>query len=223
MIFVPTRKIGKTLQSYLQSQGLETPFYHSQYGSAWEREQLTKRFIGESFPQVDRIICTNAFGMGLDVPNVRLVIHWQHPASVEDYLQEFGRAGRDGRPSIAVLLHTRQRNDISLLKFMAEKTSDATQLDVAERTKALAHRHQQIEMMVRLTTKRDCFRQALLGYFEGSGKRSRQTFSMWLLEWVFAEPARRGKRVPCCDACCHRAIKRRGELDHVQNVLAGRG
>ena len=67
MIFVPTRKIGEALQRYLRDRGLETPFYHSQLASAWEREQLVKRFVGESRPIVDRIICTSAFGMGLDV------------------------------------------------------------------------------------------------------------------------------------------------------------
>ena len=53
---------------------LEIPFYH----------------------EVPHIICTNAFGMGLDIPDVRLVIHWQQPAFAEDLPQEFGRAGRDG-------------------------------------------------------------------------------------------------------------------------------
>ena len=52
--------------------------------------------MGESLPAVNQIICTNAFGMGLDLPNVRLVVHWQQSASVEDLLQELGRAGRDG-------------------------------------------------------------------------------------------------------------------------------
>src|ERR1700722_17564159 len=67
MIFVPTRKIGEALQTYLRDQGLETPFYHSKLASAWEREQLVKRFVGESQPSVDRIICTRSFGLGLVV------------------------------------------------------------------------------------------------------------------------------------------------------------
>ena len=104
MIFVPTRRIGEALQKYLRDQGLETPFYHSQLSSAWEREQLVKRFVGESRPIVDRIICTSAFGMGLDISDVRMVIHWQHPSSVEDYLQEFGRAGRQPSPSFCMML-----------------------------------------------------------------------------------------------------------------------
>jgi ATP-dependent DNA helicase RecQ len=222
MIFVPTRKVGEMLQRYMQSQGLHIPFYHSQFGTAWEREQLIKRFVGESSPREDRIICTSAFGMGLDVPNVRLVIHWQHPSSVEDYVQEFGRAGRDGRPSVAVLLHARQSNDIGLLRFMAERTSERARFGVADRTEVLAHKYRQIEAMARLVKHEGCFRRALIGYFEGSKKASGRSFSTWLLERVFAEPAKRGKAVACCDACCRRTIKKRGELGHVQNVLTGR-
>ena len=97
---------------------VETPFYYAKLGDAWEREQLLKRFVWESRPEVDRVICTSAFGVGLDVPNVRIVSHWQHPSSVEDYLQEFGCAGRDGKASFAVLLHDRSnaQRDIRLLQ-----------------------------------------------------------------------------------------------------------
>jgi ATP-dependent DNA helicase RecQ len=224
MIFVPTKKNGETLQAYLRDQGLETPFYHSKFASAWEREQLIKRFVGESRPRVDRIICTSAFGMGLDIPNVRLVIHWQHPSSVEDYLQEFGRAGRDGQPSVAVLLHTvgNTSNDIGLLKFMAAKTSESPHLDASDQVAALAHRHRQIETIARLVGQESCFRQALISYFTGSERASRRTFSTWLLEWVFAEKAKRRNAVACCDACCRDKILRGGELSYVQSILSTR-
>ena len=162
MIFVPTRRIGEALQKYLRDRGLETPFYHSQLSSAWEREQHVKRFVGESRPIVDRIICTSAFGMGLDVSDVRMVIHWQHPSSVEDYLQEFGRAGRDGRPSVAVLLHTPRgkSDDIGLLRFMAKKAVESARLDT--QTEALAHKARQIEAIARLVGQDGCFRGALV-------------------------------------------------------------
>jgi hypothetical protein len=223
MIFVPTVKKGEALQGYLRDQGLETPFYHSKLGSAWDREQLLKRFVGGSLPLVDRIICTSAFGMGLDVPNVRLVIHYQHPLSVEDYFQEFGRAGRDGQPSVAVLLHAdfgaSKDDDISLLNFMAEKASEGAQLDAANKAAALAHKHWQIEAMAGLVKQEGCFRQALIGYFAGSEKGSRRSFSTRLLEWVFAEPTTRGKNVACCDACCRDVIKQWGEIGYVSKVF----
>jgi len=223
MIFVPTQKIGEALQDYLRDQGLETPFFHSKLGTPWEREQLLKRFVGESFPLVDRIICTSAFGMGLDVPNVRLVIHYQHPSSVEEYLQEFGRAGRDGQPSVAVLLHAdfgaTKDKDIGLLNFMAEKASDGAQLDAANQTGALDHKYRQIQDMARLVRQEGCFRQTLIAYFEGSEKGSRRSFSTRLLEWVFAEPATGGKNVVCCDACCCDVIKQWGEIGFVSKVF----
>src|SRR6266705_6299926 len=103
MLFVPTVKTGELLRVGLAALGLHVPFYHSKLGTANEREVLLGRFIGRTLPPANVVICTNAFGMGLDVPDVRLVVHWQHPMSMEDYLQEFGRAGRDGKPSVAVL------------------------------------------------------------------------------------------------------------------------
>jgi hypothetical protein len=161
--------------------------------------------------------------MGLDVPNVRLVIHYQHPSSVEDYLQEFGRAGRDGQPSVAVLLHAdfgaTKDKDIGLLNFMAEKTSEGGQLDAASQTAALDHKYRQIEDMARLVRQEGCFRQTLIGYFAGSEKDSRRTFSTWLLEWIFAEPATGGKNVVCCDACCRDVIKQCGEIGYVSKVF----
>ena len=176
MIFVPTLKIGQALQNYLGEQGLESPFYYSRLGDAWDREQLLKRFVGDSRPEVDRIICTSAFGMGLDVPNVRMAIHWQHPASIEDYLQEFGRAGRDGKPSLAVLLRDRSnaKRDIGLLQFMANRAVANSQLSSAEAKATSSREAQQIDRMANLATSSGCFRDALISYFTGSERVARR-------------------------------------------------
>src|SRR5215831_7351508 len=145
----------------------KTLFYHSQLDKPWDREQLLKRFVGDSRPEVDRIICTSAFGMGLDVPNVRLVIHWQHPSSIEDYLQEFGRDGRDGKPSVAVLLYDRNKaqRDISFLKFVADRAVEAAQLPTATAKAVSSHKTAQIDRMAFLTTSSGCFRDSLVSYF----------------------------------------------------------
>jgi ATP-dependent DNA helicase RecQ len=224
MIFVPTRKIGEALQRHLRDLGLDTPFYHSKLASAWEREQLVKRFVGESRPAVDRIICTSAFGMGLDVSDVRIVIHWQHPSSVEDYLQEFGRAGRDGQPSVAVLFHTPgdKNNDVNLLHFMAKKAVETARLDMSTEKAALAYKDQQIATIARLVGQDGCFRRALVGYFAGSKKASRRSISTWLLELVFADRGIVRRKVACCDGCCQSVINRRGALVFVKNILTSR-
>jgi ATP-dependent DNA helicase RecQ len=221
MIFVPTRKIGEALQKYLLEQGLETPFYHSQLSNAWERELLLKTFSGESRPEVDRIICTSAFGMGLDIKNVRMVVHWQHPSSIEDYLQEFGRAGRDGKASVAVLFHDRSnaRRDIGLLQFMADRAVGNARLSPAEALAASKHKLAQIDRMARMTTSEGCFRQALVGYFTGPRRAARRSFSTWLLELVYADPRAVQEKAACCDACQQRLISRQGPLTFVKKVL----
>ena len=221
MIFVPTRKIGESLQAHLAREGLETPFYHSQLGNGWEREQLLKCFVGDSRPIVDRIICTSAFGMGLDVPNVRMVVHWQHPASIEDYLQEFGRAGRDGAPSVAVLLQGEgeAREDIGLLRYMAERAINGARLSNEAAAAALQYKHDQIAVMANIMRNSVCFRKALVGYFEGPAKVTRKSISTRILEWVFADAGRSQSQVACCDGCHQVAIIKKGKLSFIREVL----
>ncbi|MBX4883832.1 RecQ family ATP-dependent DNA helicase [Rhizobium bangladeshense] len=222
MIFVPTARIGQELQTDLRNNGIEIPFYHSRLGTDWDRQELLKRFQGESRPVVNHILCTNAFGMGLDVPDVRLVIHWQQPASVEDYLQEFGRAGRDGNQSAAITFTEGGRGggrDVGLLRFMAEKTANGSGLDEQAARSMLRQRFSQIEDLTALLGSKNCFRAALVEYFEGPKAHSRQSLGMRILNWTFSKEAAPRRFRYCCDSCASMG-RRYGTLpDHVTSVF----
>jgi ATP-dependent DNA helicase RecQ len=213
MIFVPSVRVGERLQEALRAAALEIPFYHSRLGSPWERQELVKRFLGQSRPSVDNIICTNAFGMGLDVPNVRLVIHWQQSASTEDMLQEFGRAGRDGKPSLSVIFHDgRAGRDTSLLKFMAEKTVEGSRLDDPGRTELLGHRLRQIDRVSTIVRSQSCFRRSVKEYFGATEGLGRKPLSERILEWAFGAKPVKASHAACCDYCDAKMIKTRGRL-----------
>nr|WP_153492885.1 RecQ family ATP-dependent DNA helicase [Sinorhizobium meliloti] len=225
MIFVPTARIGQELQSDLRNNGLEIPFYHSKLGTEWERQELLKRFQGESRPLVNHIICTNAFGMGLDVPDVRLVIHWQQPASVEDYLQEFGRAGRDGNQSVAVTFTEAGRGagrDVGLLRFMAEKTANGSGLDEITARGMLLQRFSQIDDLTGLLGSKICFRKGLVEYFEGPKLRVRQGLGRVILNWVFSNESKPQRFRYCCDRCAGLDPRQNSLPDHVASVFARR-
>jgi len=201
MIFVPTVKVGTHVQEGLKGLGLTVPFYHSKCGTANERDLLLGRFTGRLSPPIPLIICTNAFGMGLDVPDVRLVVHWQHPSSVEDYLQEFGRAGRDGKPSLAVLFSNDQK-DVGLLEFMAELTVDGAELDKSQKGKVLKGKRSQIDDMHTLAVKRNqCFRGGIVRYFQEEKVPPRTSLALWIVQRLLSTKEKRPKARFCCDRC----------------------
>jgi RecQ family ATP-dependent DNA helicase len=200
MIFVPTVKVGTAVHEGLRKLGLDVPFFHSKLGTANERDMLLGQFVGRLEPAVNVVICTNAFGMGLDLPNVRLVIHWQHPASVEDYLQEFGRAGRDGAPSVAVLFTGAK--DTRLLEFMANRTVDSSTLDDAEKKTALAAKLDGISQMhVRAIARHQCFRTNIVEYFGESPSKRRKGLSVRIVSWIFSHSTSVEQAEGCCDKC----------------------
>lgn len=220
MVFVPSAKVGETLRTELQALGVDVPFYHSKLGTPWDRETLQKRFMGEIKPEVPHIICTNAFGMGLDIPDVRLVIHWQQPASAEDLLQEFGRAGRDGNPSVAVILHDgKAGRDVGRQRFMAEKTIEAATTSGTDANRLLAGRYRRIEQVGSMLRDRACFRRTIQDYFGGETRERRVSISERIVEWVFGSRRRRVKTVVCCDACDREFIRQHGRLRYLERAL----
>lgn len=103
MIYFSSRKFTEDICSYLQSEGITSvAFYHGGMDTE-QRLLIQQQFLSN---QLQLICCTNAFGMGVNKPNVRYVIHFHFPTQIESYLQEIGRAGRDGEKSIAILLHS---------------------------------------------------------------------------------------------------------------------
>ncbi|MGH2642995.1 MAG: RecQ family ATP-dependent DNA helicase [Chitinophagaceae bacterium] len=101
IIFCKSRRRTKEIASYLTQSGLSADFYHA----GLETEDRNRRQEAWITNQHRIMVCTNAFGMGIDKPDVRTVIHYDVPESPEAYYQEAGRAGRDGKRSFCVLLY----------------------------------------------------------------------------------------------------------------------
>ncbi|WP_298612713.1 ATP-dependent DNA helicase RecQ [uncultured Thermosynechococcus sp.] len=100
LIYARTRRDCETLATWLQEQGYRTTPYHGGLPAA-QRRQIETDWLQDKLPFV---VCTNAFGMGVNKPNVRWICHYQPPLQLSEYLQEVGRAGRDGQPAQALAL-----------------------------------------------------------------------------------------------------------------------
>ncbi len=103
IVYVRSRKETKEIASQLYRQGIEADYFHA--GLSHE-EKIRKQNAWKN-DKCRVIVCTNAFGMGIDKPDVRLVVHYDLPNSLEEYYQEAGRAGRDGNKSYAIILYNK--------------------------------------------------------------------------------------------------------------------
>ena len=106
IVYVRSRRHAREISEHLTEAGLSATFYHAGLDHA-DKDQRQRNW------QHDRVrimVATNAFGMGIDKPDVRIVIHYDCPDSIEAYFQEAGRAGRDGQPAQAILLYNSSDN-----------------------------------------------------------------------------------------------------------------
>jgi len=103
IVYVRSRKTTEELSAFLQSRQVSASFYHAGLAST-ERSRRQQEWLDG---KIRVMVCTNAFGMGIDKPDVRFVLHFGLPESIESYFQEAGRAGRDLKPSKAILFWNR--------------------------------------------------------------------------------------------------------------------
>lgn len=157
IIYCATKKNVDKLYTLLNEQGISAGRYHAGLSND-ERKQNQEDF---TYDRIRVMVATNAFGMGIDKSNVRYVLHYNMPQSLEYYYQEAGRAGRDGEEAECVLFFSKQ--DIMINKFLLQNKASAG--DVASDMQKTANDRRKLQQMINYCETDKCLREFILSYF----------------------------------------------------------
>jgi len=198
LVYAATRKSVEGAAAVLEAAGVHASAYHAGLEDE-QRVRVQDAFAAGSLP----VVCaTNAFGMGIDRPDVEAVVHYAIPGSIEAYYQEIGRAGRDGRPATATLLW--DETDVATRQYLIDSPrrerehagAPRNEEEVARR-RALERR--KLERMIEYAEASGCLRATILSYFGDAAAKE------------------------CCTACgnCRPGALDAHERELVRKILAG--
>ncbi|WLD91861.1 ATP-dependent DNA helicase RecQ [Alkalihalobacillus sp. AL-G] len=228
IIYTSSRNVAESLTESMKAEGISRVAYYHGGMENDDRLLIQKQFL---YDELDIICCTNAFGMGINKSNVRFVIHFHFPVHLESYLQEIGRAGRDGEQSLAILLYHQDDDVIPERLVDAEFPDDS---DFEQFINAIGEEKPVSELLSQITFSSDTAGRYLRFQFESATPNDKVSLVDWKMkvkdtirsrkiekrnrihrmkQWIHAKECRRafilaefdesigGRPDYCCDHC----------------------